>query len=69
MTPKEIIRMDPDARLALEARARAGDVESVNGWVMVSAWRLLSGRKDLTPKERLRAFNDISNGITIKVEA
>jgi len=69
MTPKEIMNMDPEARLALEARARAGDAESISGWLMSSAWRSLSARKDLTNKDRVRAFVDICSRVTIKVEA
>jgi len=63
------MKMEPDARLALEARARAGDAESISGWILSSAWRSISARKDLTPKDRVRAFVDICSRVTIKVEA
>lgn len=69
MTPKEIMKMEPEARLALEARARAGDVESVKDFVLSSVWRSLLGSKDTDAKEKVKAFLAIFKSVEINVEA
>lgn len=68
MTPKEIMRMDPETRLALEARARVGDVEAVADWVMLSAWRAILARKAETSKAKVKAFLDVFRSVIVTVE-
>lgn len=68
MTPKEIMKMDPEARLALEARARVGDVDAVSDWVMLSAWRAILARKAETSKSKVKAFLDVFRSIRVIVE-
>ena len=68
MTPKEIMRLEPEARLALEARARAGDVESVTDWIMLSAWRAILDRKAESSKAKVKAFLDVFRSVQVAVE-
>jgi len=60
--------MDPDSRLALEARARVGDVEAVADWVMLSAWRAILARKAESSKAKVKAFLDVFRSIRVTVE-
>jgi hypothetical protein len=68
MSPKEIMKMDPEARLALEARARVGDVEAVADWVLFSAWRSILSDKYIPREKKAGVFNALCKSIIIKVE-
>lgn len=68
MTPKQIMAMPADARLALEARARAGDVEAVADWLRLAAWRAISAMKDLRPRQRVRSFIGLCQNVAINIE-
>jgi len=68
MTPKEIMKMDPEARLALEARARVGDVDAVSDWVMLSIWRAILARKAESSKVKVKAFLDVFRSVRVTVE-
>lgn len=68
MTPKQIMAMPADARLALEARARAGDVEAVADWMLLAAWRAVSAMKNLRPRQRVRSFIGLCQNVAITVE-
>mgnify|MGYP001259567866 FL=1 len=68
MTPKEIMKMEPEARLALEARARVGDVDAVSDWVMLSIWRAILARKAESSKVKVKAFLDVFRSVRVTVE-
>lgn len=68
MTPKEIMKMDPESRLALEARARVGDIYAVADWVMLSAWRAILARKAESSKAKVKAFLDVFRSVVVTVE-
>ena len=65
MTPKEIMRMDPETRLALEARARVGEADAIRDWMLSAAWRDL---RHVTQKEKTKAFLDLFKSVIINVE-
>lgn len=68
MTAKEIMRLSPEARLALEVRARVGDGESVRDYLLSAAWRQILANNGATAKEKVRAFMQLFNGVNIVVE-
>jgi len=68
MTPKEIMQMDHESRLALEARARVGDIDAVADWVMLSAWRAIMARKAESPKAKVKSFLEVFRSIRVTVE-
>ncbi len=68
MTPKEIMKMSPESRLALEARARVGDDEAVRDFVMVSAWRSIDGMKGISKKEKVKSFSNLFKSVRVEVE-
>lgn len=69
MTAKEIMRLSPDARLALEARARVGESDSVRDYMMVAAWRKILADKGITAKAKIKSFLELFNTVDIVVEA
>lgn len=69
MTAKEIMRLSPDARLALEARARVGEADSVRDYMMVAAWRKILANKGITAKAKIKSFLELFNTVDIVVEA
>ncbi len=69
MTAKEIMRLSPDARLALEARARVGEADSVRDYMMVAAWRKILADKGMTAKAKIKSFLELFNTVDIVVEA
>jgi hypothetical protein len=68
MTPKQIMKMDPETRLALEARARVGDVDSVRDFVLWSGWRSILAQKGIMAKEKAKAFIELCRTISVVVE-
>jgi len=69
MTAKEIMRLSPDARLALEARARVGESESVRDYLMLAAWRKILADKGMTAKAKIKAFIELFNTVDLIVES
>ena len=69
MTAKEIMRLSPDARLALEARARVGESDSVRDYLMLAAWRKLLADKGMTAKAKIKAFIELFNTVDLIVES
>lgn len=69
MTSKEIMRLSPDARLALEARARVGESDSVRDYLMLAAWRKILADKGMTAKAKIKAFIELFNTVDIIVES
>jgi len=69
MTPKEIMKMDPESRLALEARARVGESESVRDYLMLAAWRKILADKGMTAKAKIKAFIELFNTVDLIVES
>ncbi len=69
MTAKEIMRLSPDARLALEARARVGESESVRDYLMLAAWRKILADKGMTAKAKIKSFIELFNTVDLIVEA
>lgn len=68
MTPKEIMKMDPEARLALEARARVGEADAIRDWMLSAAWRDITSMRHVTQKEKTKAFLDLFKSVIINVE-
>jgi len=68
MTPKEIMKLDTEARLALEARARVGEADAIRDWMMLAAWRDLSSMRHVNQKEKTKAFLDLFKSVVINVE-
>ncbi|HNF58459.1 MAG TPA: hypothetical protein PLN89_02660 [Elusimicrobiota bacterium] len=69
MTAKEIMRLSPDARLALEARARVGESDSVRDYLMLAAWRKILADKGMTAKAKIKAFIELFNTVDLIVES
>jgi len=68
MTPKQIMAISPDDRLALEARARSGDVDAIADWLRLAAWRTIAALKHLRPRQRVRSFVALCQNVSINVE-
>ena len=69
MTAKEIMRLSPDARLALEARARVGESDSVRDYLMLAGWRKILADKGMTAKAKIKAFIELFNTVDLIVES
>lgn len=69
MTAKEIMRLSPESRLALEARARVGEADSVRDYLMVAAWRKILADKGMTAKAKIKAFIELFNTVDLIVES
>lgn len=69
MTAKEIMRLSPESRLALEARARVGESDSVRDYLMLAAWRKILADKGMTAKAKIKAFIELFNTVDIIVES
>jgi hypothetical protein len=63
------MRLSPDARLALEARARVGESESVRDYLMLAAWRKILADKGMTAKAKIKAFIELFNTVDLIVES
>ncbi len=60
MTAKEIMRLSPDARLALEARARVGDdMESFVDCVLLMAWKAVENDKNVPDEKKEAAYENL----------
>lgn len=60
MTAKEIMRLSPDARLALEARARVGDdMESFVDCVLLMAWKAVENDKSVPAEKKEAAYEKL----------
>lgn len=68
MTAKEIVRLTPIDRLALEAKARVGDVQAIRDHVLSAAWQAIQKEKGLARKERSPAFRALCRMTRIAVE-
>jgi hypothetical protein len=63
------MRLSPDARLALEARARVGESDSVRDYLMLAAWRKILADKGMTAKAKIKAFIELFNTVDLIVES
>ena len=56
MTAREIMKLDADGRLDVEAKAKTGNPDAVRDWVMISSWRKIKRSKGMDIKNKTRAF-------------
>ncbi len=69
MTPKEIMKMSPESRLALEARARVGDdMESFVDCVLLMAWKAVESDVCVPQDQKEMAYTRLLQDVLPVIE-
>ena len=68
MTPEEIVSLTAEERVAVEDRAKSGDMDAVKDFVFVSAWRAILKDEYVPADKRVETFKALYAEVAVAIE-
>lgn len=68
MTPDQSVALTAEERLAVEDKAKSGDVDAIRDFVLVSAWRAILKDAYVPQEKRVETFKALCESVKSAIE-